>query len=154
MLQQVNIDLDCKPCSGTKESKPAPKVNAIKAPPKAIRSNAMRKVEAPKGGDAEGDVKLGFIEEPTENSNSNSNSTSSSNNTISPGEEPTYGPKYTVISTNYRDDPHEVRKQQLKKENLDNITHAENLKHLMLEDDKIKCAGCNSNKLLNNNKVN
>ena len=149
MLQQVNIDLDCKPCSGAKESQPAPKANAIRAQPKAKPSAVQRKVEPPKGGDAEGDVKLGFIEEPTENNNSNS--TSSSNNTISPRVEPTYGPKYTVISTNYRDDPHEVRKQQLEKEILDNKTHVENLKHLMLEDDKIKCAGCNGNKLLNNN---
>lgn len=152
MLQQVNIDLDCKPCSGTKESKPAPKAITIK--PKAKPIAVQRKVEAPKGGDAEGDVKLGFIEEPSEDNNNNS--TISSNNTISSSTEPTYGPKYTVISTNYRDDPQEVRKQQLEKENLDNKTHAENLKHLMLEDDKIKCASCNGNKLLtnNNNKVN
>jgi hypothetical protein len=148
MLQQVNIDLDCTPCTGNKESRPAP--TAFKPKPKNVQAKPQRKMQVPKGGDAEGDVKIGFIEEKEHKNNDTDDSNNSS--TILP--EPTYGPKYIVISTNHRLDPHELKKQQLEKETAENKTHLENLKSLMLEDDKIKCKNCagNTNKLLNDNK--
>ena len=149
MLQQVNIDLDCTPCTGNKESRPAP--TAFKPKPKIVQAKPQRKMQVPKGGDAEGDVKIGFIEEK-EHKNNNDDNNSNNSSTILP--EPTYGPKYIVISTNHRLDPHELKKQQLEKETAENKTHLENLKSLMLEDDKIKCKNCagNTNKLLNDNK--
>ena len=100
MLQQVNIDLDCRPCSSTKEQatpaptqapKPKPAVKAVKKP-----------IVVAKGGDAEGDVKLGLIEELGKGRSPS-------------GERPT-GPKFVVISSNHQADPAERRKQQLKDE--------------------------------------
>jgi hypothetical protein len=150
MLQQVNIDLDCTPCTANKESN-KPTQTTLRSKPKVAPPKPQKKLQLPKGGDAEGDVKLGFIEE------NSVNTSDTNNNTVFAGQEPTYAPKYIVVSTNNRQNPQEIQKQQLEDELSRNKTNAENLKQLILEDEKIKCKNCgnsNSNKLLNNNKVN
>ena len=129
MLQQVNIDLDCRPCS-TRRSKPPPRQQAPK--PKPVVKDVKKPIVVAKGGDAEGDVKLGLIEEAGKGKSTS-------------GELPT-GPKFVVVSTNHEADPAERRKQQLNDEAAENKTHYNNLKRLIEEDQNIRCVDCASNK--------